>query len=75
MRRAFNLDDVAADFRPMPKLQPSPYQLTDVKLGQRGESARCQADRVGYPCLIFLGSFGEKNVAVVGYLSDGAQVA
>ena len=25
---------------------------------------------VGYPCLSFLGSFGEKNVEVVGYLSD-----
>ena len=40
LRRAFNLDDVAADFRPTPKLRPSPYQLTDLKLDQRREVSR-----------------------------------
>ena len=38
--RAFNLDDVAADFRPTPKLRPSPYQLTDLKLDKRREVSR-----------------------------------
>ena len=69
--RAFNLDDVAADFRPTPKLRPSPYQLTDLKLDKRREVSRIKVpsrfgrlEDVPVPCCLSIQAVGSKRIAV-----------
>ena len=71
LRRAFNLDDVAADFRPTPKLRPSPYQLTDLKLDKRREVSRIKVpsrfgrlEDVPVPCCLSIQAVGSKRIAV-----------